>query len=98
MNSKTVKSGQSVLRIEDERLLRGQGRYVDNLNFEGQVYLHVVRSYLGHAKILNIQPESAFQLPGVLAIFTGEDLIQDGVLPIPMTLPYKRAGGLPALS
>ena len=98
MNSKTVKSGQSVLRLEDERFLRGQGRYVDNLNFEGQVYLHVVRSYLGHAKILNIQPESACQLPGVLAIFTGEDLIQDGVLPIPMTLPYKRPGGLPALS
>ena len=98
MISKTVKSGQSVQRLEDERLLRGHGRFVDNLNFEGQVYLHVVRSYLGHAKILNIQAESAFQLPGVVAVFTGEDLIQDGVLPIPMTLPYKRPGGLPALS
>ena len=98
MNSKTVKSGQSVQRLEDERLLRGHGRFVDNLNFEGQVYLHVVRSYLGHAKILNIQAESAFQLPGVVAVFTGEDLIRDGVLPIPMTLPYKRPGGLPALS
>ena len=85
-------------RLEDERLLRGHGRFVDNLNFEGQVYLHVVRSYLGHAKILNIQAESAFQLPGVVAVFTGEDLIRDGVLPIPMTLPYKRPGGLPALS
>ncbi|MED5403041.1 MAG: xanthine dehydrogenase family protein molybdopterin-binding subunit [SAR324 cluster bacterium] len=98
MNSKTVKRGQSVQRLEDERLLRGHGRFVDNLNFEGQVYLHVVRSYLGHAKILNIQAESAFQLPGVVAVFTGEDLIRDGVLPIPMTLPYKRPGGLPALS
>ena len=98
MISKTVKSGQSVQRLEDERLLRGHGRFVDNLNFEGQVYLHVVRSYLGHAKILNIQPESAFQLPGVVAVFTGEDLIRDGVLPIPMTLSYKRPGGLPALS
>jgi len=98
MISKTVKSGQSVQRLEDERLLRGHGRFVDNLNFEGQVYLHVVRSYLGHAKILNIQAESAFQLPGVVAVFTGEDLIRDGVLPIPMTLPYKRPGGLPALS
>ena len=98
MISKTVKSGQSVQRLEDERLLRGHGRFVDNLNFEGQVYLHVVRSYLGHAKILNIQAESAFQLPGVVAVYTGEDLIRDGVLPIPMTLPYKRPGGLPALS
>ena len=98
MSSKTPNSGQSVLRLEDDRLLRGQGRFVDNLNFEGQVYLHVVRSYLGHAKILNIQPESASQLPGVLAVFTGEDLMRDGVLPIPMTLSYKRPGGLPALS
>jgi len=87
-----------VLRLEDDRLLRGQGRFVDNLNFEGQVYLHVVRSYLGHAKILNIQSESACQMPGVLAVFTGEDLMRDGVLPIPMTLSYKRPGGLPALS
>ena len=61
MSSKTPNSGQSVLRLEDDRLLRGQGRFVDNLNFEGQVYLHVVRSYLGHAKILNIQPDSACQ-------------------------------------
>jgi carbon-monoxide dehydrogenase large subunit len=98
MNTKTVKSGQSILRLEDERLLRGQGRFVDNLNYEGQVYLHVVRSYLGHAKILNIMTESACQQPGVLAVFTGEDLIRDGVLPIPMTLSYKRPGGLPALS
>mgnify|MGYP003960344515 FL=1 len=98
MSSKTPNSGQSVLRLEDDRLLRGQGRFVDNLNFEGQVYLHVVRSYLAHAKILNIQPESASQLPGVLAVFTGEDLMRDGVLPIPMTLSYKRPGGLPALS
>jgi carbon-monoxide dehydrogenase large subunit len=98
MSSKIAKSGQSVLRLEDDRLLRGQGRFVDNLNFEGQVYLHVVRSYLAHAKILNIQPDSACQQPGVLAVFTGEDLIRDGVLPIPMTLSYKRPGGLPALS
>ncbi|GIT63289.1 MAG: hypothetical protein Ct9H300mP21_08350 [Pseudomonadota bacterium] len=41
-------------RLEDDRLLRGQGRFVDNLNFSKQAYLHVVRSYLGPAKIQNI--------------------------------------------
>ena len=41
-------------RLEDDRLLRGQGRFVDNLNFSKQAYLHVVRSYLGHAKIQKI--------------------------------------------
>ena len=98
MITKITISGQAVPRLEDERLLRGQGRFVDNLNFEGQVYLHVVRSYHGHAKILNILKESVCQQPGVLAIFTGEDLIRDGVLPIPLTLSYKRPGGLPAIS
>jgi len=98
MITKIAKSGQAVSRLEDERLLRGQGRFVDNLNFEGQVYLHVVRSYHGHAKILNILKESACLQPGVLAVFTGEDLIRDGVLPIPLTLSYKRPGGLPAIS
>ena len=44
MITKIAKSGQAVPRLEDERLLRGHGRFVDNLNFEGQVYLHVVRS------------------------------------------------------
>ena len=98
MVSKIAKSGESVKRLEDERLLLGHGRFVNNLNFEGQVYMHVVRSYLGHAKILSIHTETTFKMPGVLAVFTGEDLIRDGVLPIPMTLPYKRPGGNPALS
>ena len=98
MVSKIAKSGESVKRLEDERLLLGQGRFVNNLNFEGQVYLHVVRSYLGHAKIVSIHTETTIKMPGVLAVFTGEDLIRDGVLPIPMTLPFKRPGGHPALS
>ena len=85
-------------RLEDDRLLRGQGRFVDNLNFSKQAYLHVVRSYLGHAKIKNIIIDSISGMSGVLAVFTGEDLARDGILPIPITLPYKRPGGEPALS
>ena len=42
--------------------------------------------------------ESACQQPGLLAVFPGEDLIRDGVLQIPLTLSYKRPGGLPAIS
>ena len=97
-NTNFTKSGQPVLRIEDERLLRGQGRFVDNLNFSKQTYLHVVRSYLGHAKIRNIVKDSVIQMPGVLAVFTGKDFARDGILPIPMTMPYKRPGGEKALS
>ena len=67
------KSGHSIRRIEDERLLMGQGRFVENLNFPKQAYLYVVRSYLGHAKIQNILTDSVSQLSGVLAVFTGKD-------------------------
>ncbi len=58
-----AKRGQAVRRVEDQRLLRGQGRFVDNLNISGQVYLYVVRSYLGHAKIKRINTESISQMP-----------------------------------
>ena len=98
MISKTLKERTSCMRLEDDRLLRGQGRFVDNLNFDNQVYLHIVRSYLGHAKILSINTDYAIKKSGVLAVFTGEDLIRDGVLPIPMSSRYKRPGGFPALS
>ena len=56
-------------RVEDQRLLRGQGRFVDNLNISGQAYLYVVRSSLGHAKIQRINTESISQMSGVLAVF-----------------------------
>ncbi len=85
-------------RLEDDRLLRGKGRFVDNLNITGQVYLHVVRSYCGNAKINILNSDSVKNMSGVLAVFTGENLISDGILPIPVTLPYKRPGGKLALS
>ena len=97
MISKTLKEQKSSMRLEDERLLIGQGRFVDNLNFDNQVYLHVVRSYLGHAKILSINTDYAIKKSGVLAVFTGEDLILDGVLPIPVSSRYKRPNGSSAL-
>ena len=49
-------------------------------------------------KLKNIIIDSISGMSGVLAVFTGEDLARDGILPIPVTLPYKRPGGEPALS
>ena len=45
------KSGQSINRLEDDRLLKGKGRFIDNLNFKEQAYLHIARSYCANAKI-----------------------------------------------
>ncbi len=92
------KSGLSFHRLEDERLLRGKGRFIDNLNFEGQAYMHIVRSSSANAKI-NINNSSEIKkMSGVLEVFTGNNLMQDGIPPIPITLPFKRPGGGPALS
>ena len=93
-----LKAGQSVRRYEDERLIRGKGRFVDNMNIAGQAYLHFLRSFHGHARILSIDTSAAKALPGVLGIFTGQDLLRDGVQPIPTAMPFTRPDGEPASS
>jgi carbon-monoxide dehydrogenase large subunit len=66
--------GQSVLRKEDARLLRGQGSYVDNLTATGTVYVHVVRSPYAHARINGVDVSAAARADGVVAVYTGADL------------------------
>ena len=60
--------GQPVLRFEDPRLLRGQGRYINDVNLPGQAYAVFVRSPHAHAKIRSIDVEAAKKAPGVLAV------------------------------
>jgi len=92
------KSGQSIHRLEDDRLLKGKGRFIDNLNFKGQAYMHIVRSHSANAKINIKNSKEVKIMSGVLDVFTGNNLIQDGILPIPVTLPFKRPEGGSALS
>jgi carbon-monoxide dehydrogenase large subunit len=66
--------GEAVLRKEDARLLRGEGRYVDNLAATGMVHAVVVRSPFAHARIDSVDVSAAREAPGVVAAFTGEDL------------------------
>ena len=89
MNPLIGKSGQSTHRLEDERLLKGKGRFIDNLNFKGQAYMHIVRSYSANAKINIKNSKEVKKMSGVLDIFTGKNLMQDKILPIPITLPFK---------
>lgn len=74
--------GASSKRREDVRFLTGKGRYVDDLNRPGQAHVHFLRSDLAHGRIDRIDASAAEAMPGVLAIFTGED--------------FKDIGGLPA--
>ena len=66
--------GEPVRRTEDPQLLRGQGRYTDDLSEPGQAYAWIVRSPYAHGVIRKIDFQKARQMPGVLAVYTGEDL------------------------
>jgi aerobic carbon-monoxide dehydrogenase large subunit len=85
--------GASVKRIEDFRLLTGQGRYVDDVNAAGQAYAAFVRSPHAHADLGAIDAAPARGVPGVLDVCTGRDLVADGVGAIP-TLIAERGGGI----
>ena len=75
--------GQPVRRIEDQRLLRGHGRYNDDINLPGQAYAAILRSPHAHAEILNIDAQRARSQPRVLGVFTYADLAADGLGSIP---------------
>ncbi len=71
--------GASVRRREDHRYITGKGRYVDDVNCPGQAYACFLRSPHAHAAIRSIDKAAAEAAPGVLAVFTGEDLAADKV-------------------
>lgn len=83
--------GQSPLRKEDERLLRGRGKFVDDHNFPGQLYAAIVRSPHASAKILSVDKEAALAA-GAHSVWVNEDLAAFSIpLPLfkePATNPY----------
>src|ERR1700722_18719193 len=66
--------GQPVHRQEDPTLLKGQGRYSDDINLEKQAYAVMVRSQIAHGLIRGIDTDEARKMPGVLGVWTGKDL------------------------
>src|ERR1700736_6664481 len=65
--------GQGVPRFEDPRLVRGEGRYVGDIDLPGMAFGHVLRSPHAHARIRSIDVSKAKAAPGVLAVLTGAD-------------------------
>ncbi len=82
-----MRIGESVARTEDPTLLRGQGRYTDDLNEPGQAYAVIVRSPHAHGVLRNIDARKASGMPGVLAVYTGRDLEAYGTHGCPMDIP-----------
>jgi len=88
-------SGRSVRRVEDDALLRGKGRFADNVKVDGELHAHFVRSPHPHARIAGIDVQAARAMPGVAAIVTGRELAGAGVAPIPNSGDFRRANGAP---
>src|SRR5882672_475271 len=83
--------GEPVRRTEDPILLRGEGRYTDDLNEPGQAYAHVVRSPHAHGVLRAVNAEAARKMPGVLAVYTAADLAVYG--PHKCMLDFKQRDG-----
>ncbi len=78
---KTV--GQPLRRKEDERLITGRGKFTDDFSMPDQAWTAMVRSPHPHAEIIAIDASTAQKMPGVLAVYTGIDLKNDGLGQIP---------------
>lgn len=70
--------GQPLPRLEDRRLVTGNGRYTDDIDVPGQAYAAFLRSPHAHARIVSIDIGAALAAPGVIAVLTGADYVADG--------------------
>lgn len=73
--------GASSKRREDVRFLTGNGRYTDDFNISGQAHAYFLRSEIAHGALKSINASKAEAMPGVLAVFTGQDFEGVGGLP-----------------
>ena len=76
-------TGQALPRLEDARLLTGAGRFTADVQPDNLTYTALVRSPYGHARILGVDVRDASSSPGVLGVYTCDDLLADGVSPLP---------------
>src|SRR5918911_4285679 len=68
--------GRSVKRKEDDRFVVGRGNYIEDIKLPGMLHMAILRSPYAHAKINSIDTSRAAELPGVVAVVTGELLAQ----------------------
>jgi len=88
--------GQKVRREEDQRLLKGRGRYVDDVRGPGEVRGYVLRSPHAHARILTLDADPARAAPGVVTVLTGAELRARGLGTLRPLVPRRRQDGRPA--
>jgi carbon-monoxide dehydrogenase large subunit len=86
---------QPVRRVEDPRLLKGGGRYTDDISLPGSLAAVVLRSPHAAARIISIDTDAAGALPGIVAIYTAADLNADGIGGLPCAAQVKNRDGSP---
>jgi carbon-monoxide dehydrogenase large subunit len=91
--------GQTVARVEDARLITGGGRYTDDHAAPNMARAYFLRSPHAHAELTRIDAAGARRMPGVVAIFTGDDIARSGLGNLPCLVvdlfPLKRMDGSP---
>ena len=87
--------GQPVPRKEDPTLLRGEGRYTDDINLPGQAFAVMVRSKIAHGVLKGIDIQAARAMPGVLAVLTHADLDAAGFGPLKCEMNIPDRDGKP---
>ncbi len=85
--------GKSILRNEDPRLLTGRALFVDDVDLSGMLHVAIVRSDFAHGRLISIDVEAAKKRPGVVAVYTAEDL-GDYWQPGPLLVPPPPIDGL----
>jgi carbon-monoxide dehydrogenase large subunit len=78
--------GTRLPRLEDPRLLRGRGRFGDDINVPGQLHARIVRSPSASGQVRGLDVAGARQAPGVSAVVTAEDLPKNHVIPVRLTI------------
>ncbi len=93
MNANPAADTRHTLRIEDNALIRGAGRFVDDPRLPNQAYAAFVRSPHAHARIVSVNTEAARAAKGVLGVITGEDVKAAGIGGISRHPPMVGRGG-----
>ncbi|MCI0343990.1 MAG: molybdopterin-dependent oxidoreductase [Chloroflexi bacterium] len=83
--------GAPVKRVEDQRLITGEGNYLDDIKLASMVHMAILRSPYAHANIRSIDTSAAKGMPGVIAVFTGADIPYN---PLPMAWPAGGSAGI----
>lgn len=96
----TANIGTPTLRFEDQRLLRGAGQFVDDVQLEGMLHAAMLRSQVAHARLRNVRADKARAMPGVVAVFTAREIVDGSngkapaiplrLAPLPDLVPFEQ--------